>query len=107
MVTKTQRTMEDMNYFLAFKESGGQNTDIYADIFKNLSDIFANQASNGLHTEEAIRNFRETLPGTNQIFDNASMHPDFTSIPAYFDGVVQVSMAEHKIGQEESIGKTM
>lgn len=93
MATKTQGIFNDMNYFLTFKESGGGFCDSYADVLKGLSDIYSHQVANGLHNEEEIETFKETLPGTNAIFDNAEMHPDLSFIQGYFNETVKVHMA--------------
>ena len=93
MATKTQGIFSDMNYFLTFKESGGGFCDSYADVLKSLADIYSNQVANGLHSEEEIENFKETLPGTSAIFDNADMHPDLSFVQGYFAETVKVHMA--------------
>lgn len=101
MATKTQGIFSDMNYFLTFKESGGQYCDAYSGILKGLSDIYSNQVANGLHTEEEIENFKETLPGTSAIFDKAEMHPDLSFVQGYFNEAVKVHMAT--ISQENAM----
>ena len=93
MATKTQGILEDMNYFLTFKLSGGVFCDSYSGVLKGLSDIFSNQVANGLHTEEEIEAFKETLPGTNEIFEHAKMHPDLSFVQGYFSENVKVHMA--------------
>lgn len=100
MATKTQGIFNDMNYFLTFKESGGGFCNAYSDILKNLSDIYSNQVANGLHTEEEIDTFRETLPGTSAIFDHADMHDDLSFVQGYFKENVKVRMAA--MSQESS-----
>ena len=101
MATKTQGIFSDMDYFLTFKEHGGKYCDAYAGILKELSNIYSNQVANGLHTEEEIENFRETLPGTSAIFDRAEMHPDLSFVQGYFNEAVKVHMAT--ISQENAI----
>ena len=101
MATKTQGIFEDMNYFLTFKESGGGFCDSYSDVLKGLSDIYSNQVANGLHTEEEIEMFKETLPGTSDIFDKAEMHPDLSFIQGYFSETVKVHIAT--ISQEATM----
>ena len=93
MVTKTQEVLDNMNYFLDYKESGGGYTESYNTVFGNLTDIFANQVKNGLHTEEEIETFKGYLPSQSEMFEHKDMHPDFVGIPDYFDQAIKVAMA--------------
>lgn len=94
MATKTQDVFSKMDYFLEYKLSDGTSyCDAYAEVLKGLSDIYSNQVANGLHTEEEIENFQETLPGTSAIFDSAGMHPDLSFIKGYFKENVKVHLA--------------
>jgi len=101
MATKTQATFEAMDYFLGLKESGGGFCDAYADVLKGLADIYSNQVANGLHNEEEIETFKETLPGTSNMFNKANMHPDLSFVQGYFSETVKVHMAA--INQETPI----
>ena len=101
MATKTHGIFEDMNYFLTYKENGGGFCDSYSAVLKSLSDIYSNQVANGLHNEEEIEAFQETLPGTSAIFDKAEMHPDLSFVQGYFAETVKVHMAA--INQETTI----
>ena len=105
MVTKTQRTIDAMNYALELKQSGGHYCDAYSEIFKNLSDIFANQVGNGLKTQEESDDFYNELPGTEKIFNQPELHPDLSFIQPYYKETVAVHQAEMNVELSEEHAK--
>lgn len=97
MVTKTQSVIDNMNYFLTSKESGGIPVGLSTDIYRDICDIFGNQVKNGLKTPEEIENFRNTLPGTEAIFNKSELHSGLSILQPRFEELVRVSEAEQQI----------
>lgn len=97
------KILEEMNYFMDLKLSGGKSPDTYVNIYKSLSDLEGNKIRKGLATEEEIETFRSFLPSTEQIFNDPTLHSSMAVLPTYFDEVVR----ENKITNEMTEGKVM
>lgn len=101
--TRTQRIIDDANYFLTLKESGGQFCDMYSEILKNYSDIFGEQVKKGLKSEDDIDHFQATLPGNDETLDNK--HVGLNVLPSYFNQIMEVQKIEMDVLQSEGHAK--
>ena len=110
MATKTQKIIENSNYFLKFKESttkenSSQACEVYGEVLKDLSDIFGNQVKNGLKTPEEIETFYSTLPNTEEMFEQPGLHHNLGFTRDYFNEVIKIRQAEMDVLEQEDYAK--